>query len=76
MKIGDAEEFLQLHPGNGVRIVLGLALGRGPLRQLTGDFPVEGTLRGEQTSQVPEKILQGTTTAKWTGLAHNGMVGR
>jgi len=76
MKVGDAEELFQLHPGNRVRVVLRLTLGRGPLGQLTGDFPVEGTLRREQASQVAEQVLKGTTTAEWTGLAHKGMVGR
>ena len=76
MKLGDAKKLLQLNPGEGVRIVFRLPLSGGPLSQLTGDFQVERTLRGKQASQVAEKVLEGTATAEWTGLAHKGMVGR
>ena len=75
VKVGDSEQLFQQKPGEGIRVALRLALGGRPMGQLATDLPIDGSLRGQQTGQVAEQIVEGATSSEWTGLAHTGMVG-
>ena len=76
VQVGDAAELLVAEAHDGVDVRLGLALGGDHQGELAGGVPVQRALALQHAGQIAEERDAAERVLAWTGIAHEGMVGR